>query len=341
MEANPKTRFFDDIADRWDGWEDLDLLAEKLAGGLDDVGVTPCEVVLDVGCGTGNLTQALLRKLGANGRVVAVDFSPAMVAKAKEKVADPRVQYVVADATQLPLPDGSVDRAICFSVWPHFDDPNAISKELGRVLRDGGRLHIWHLASRETINEIHTSAGGPIANDLLPPATAIARLLEDHGLSPYEVVEDDSRYLVSASNVRAGRASRLEKIRRRVERSPSMHISLTNLGLDAVPRWVFDHDLLTLDLSGNALTTLPEDIELLWSLELLDIRRNALERLPESIRALGRLQELYADENELRSLPDWLGELPELRYVQVYGNPFAQLEKSELTERFPKLRIEL
>lgn len=199
MTVDAKVKFFDGIADKWDGWEDLPVLARKLARGLDELGLTPDEDVLDVGCGTGNLTRALLEKLSQRGRVVAVDISGEMIAKAKEKIIDPRVEWHVADSARLPVDDESIDRIICYSVWPHFDDPSEVTLELMRVLRPKGRLHVWHLSSRSTINGIHTSAGDAVSNDLLAPAEETVRLLEAHGMTPYEIVDDDSRYLVSAA----------------------------------------------------------------------------------------------------------------------------------------------
>ncbi len=198
MHSNPKARYFDGIADQWDDWQDLDLVAQKLAAGLEDIGVTEEETVLDVGCGTGNLTRALLRRLSPRGRVVALDFSAAMVARAKEKIEDERVVWQVAGAASLPLADGSVDRTICYSVWPHFDDPRLVARELFRVVRAGGAVHVWHLASRHTINEIHASAGEAVRHDVLPPAEETARLLKAQGFVPSAVVDDETRYLVSA-----------------------------------------------------------------------------------------------------------------------------------------------
>ena len=76
MTSSTRVDFFDGIAERWDGWDDLAELAQKLAAGLDEFGVRAEETVLDVGCGTGNLTRALLAKLSSAGRVIAVDISP-------------------------------------------------------------------------------------------------------------------------------------------------------------------------------------------------------------------------------------------------------------------------
>jgi len=198
MHDSPKIQFFDSIAGQWDGWHDLEELASQLAGGLDELGVGGTETVLDVGCGTGNLTRALLERLSAAGRVEAADISPAMVSIAERKITDPRVRWHIADAAALPLPDASVDRVICFSVWPHFDDPDGVAHELARVLRPGGAMHVWHLASRATINEIHAGASEAVRSDVLAPATATARLLEQDGLVVRVAIDDGSRYLVTA-----------------------------------------------------------------------------------------------------------------------------------------------
>ena len=198
MPSNPKARYFDGIAGQWDGWHDLDTLAGELAAGLDALGVGADEVVLDVGCGTGNLTRALLRRLSPAGCVIAIDISPVMVATARGKIADARVTWEVADAAHIPLADGAVDRVICFSVWPHFDDPQRVARELFRVLRAGGRVHVWHLASRDTINAIHASAGDAIRGDILPPAADTARLLDAQGFRAAVIADDAQRYLVSA-----------------------------------------------------------------------------------------------------------------------------------------------
>jgi demethylmenaquinone methyltransferase/2-methoxy-6-polyprenyl-1,4-benzoquinol methylase len=200
MIENPRTAFFDGIADKWDSWEDLPALATRLAAGLAQLGLRPDEVVLDVGCGTGNLTQALLAWLSPQGRVVAVDIAPRMIETARRKVPDARVEWHVADARSLPLPDASVDRVFCYSVWPHFDDCAAVAAELRRVLRPGGCLHVWHLAARERINEIHSSSGEAVGHDMLPPADETAALLARVGFSIMKVFEDQERYWITAVN---------------------------------------------------------------------------------------------------------------------------------------------
>ena len=197
--SNPKAGFFDGIADKWDGWDDLDALARRFAAGLEEMGVAPDETILDVGCGTGNLTKALLARLGPKGRVVAVDISPRMIEVAKAKVLDERVSWHVVDASRLPLDPASFDRVVCYSVWPHFDDAEATAVELARVLRPSGSLHVWHLISRAKVNEIHASAAPAVHNDVLKQADEVAGLLAGLGFKVTTAVDCDTHYLVSAT----------------------------------------------------------------------------------------------------------------------------------------------
>ena len=198
MNLEAKTAFFDSIADKWDGWEDLSRVASTLAAGFDELGVGAAERILDVGCGTGNLTRALLHRLSGSGSVIAVDISSRMIEVARRKIVDPRVSWLTADARHLPIGGGECDRVLCCSVWPHFDDRAGVAEELGRVLRPGGALHVWHLIPREEVNEIHAGAGEAVRADVLPPVEETAALL---GAARFRVVtatEADGRYLVTA-----------------------------------------------------------------------------------------------------------------------------------------------
>jgi ubiquinone/menaquinone biosynthesis C-methylase UbiE len=193
-----RREFFDRIATQWDGFVDLAEMGEKLRSGLLEIHVAPSNTVVDLGCGTGNLSLALLERLGPEGRVVAVDFSPHMVREAQRKVKDDRVTWVVADAADLPLESSTADYVICFSAWPHFPDPERVLSEVLRVLRPGGELHIWHAAPRATINHIHAEAGGAVERDSLPSGHLLAALVTNSGLQPFEVIDDERRYLVRA-----------------------------------------------------------------------------------------------------------------------------------------------
>ncbi|MEE9405048.1 MAG: bifunctional demethylmenaquinone methyltransferase/2-methoxy-6-polyprenyl-1,4-benzoquinol methylase UbiE [Algisphaera sp.] len=104
------------------------------------------DCVLDVACGTGDLTLAFAqaqKKLESNPpSVTGVDFTYAMLPLAKQKSTGKQTRYVHGDAMALPLPDASVDVvSIAFGIR-NVIDPAAALAEFARVLRPGGRLMV-------------------------------------------------------------------------------------------------------------------------------------------------------------------------------------------------------
>jgi len=196
--------YFDSIADQWDGWMDMSRITARIDEGLTRFGLGADEAVLDVGCGTGNLTRVVLARLSARGRVVAVDLSPRMLELARAKNDDRRVDFRQAHVCDLSLADQSIDRVICFSVWPHIDKPEVAALEIRRVLKADGWMHIWHIDSRETINQVHAEAGEAVRGDMLVPAKDLAVLVRDAGFSVGEVVDTDREYVISAQKVVGG-----------------------------------------------------------------------------------------------------------------------------------------
>ena len=102
---------------------------------------------LDVGCGTGALSAAVLAAAEPVS-VVGVDPSVAFVEHAAAHVADPRADFRVADATDLPLPDGTVDMAVSGLVLNFVPDQPAAACEMHRVLAAGGATgcYVWDYA---------------------------------------------------------------------------------------------------------------------------------------------------------------------------------------------------
>jgi demethylmenaquinone methyltransferase / 2-methoxy-6-polyprenyl-1,4-benzoquinol methylase len=97
--------------------------------------VRPGGRVLDACCGTGDLALAAR---AAGGSVVGVDFSEAMLERARRKAPD--VEWVQADATSLPFEAGEFDAVTVGFGIRNLADLEAGLRELARVTRTGGRL---------------------------------------------------------------------------------------------------------------------------------------------------------------------------------------------------------
>jgi demethylmenaquinone methyltransferase/2-methoxy-6-polyprenyl-1,4-benzoquinol methylase len=188
--------YFDQIADIWDSLQNIPALTEAIRRGLMRFRIAPDERVLDIGCGTGNSTSVLLSLLSDKARIDAVDISAAMIARAKAKVNDPRVFWHIPSVNNLPIEDNAADRALCYSVWPHIRDAATAIRELHRVLRPQGTIHIWHTISRAAVNAIHEKLPGPVRHDRLLPAMDVAELLTANGFEITETIDNDEQYLV-------------------------------------------------------------------------------------------------------------------------------------------------
>ena len=103
--------------------------------------VQPGEVCLDLGSGTGTMTRRLAGFAGPEGRVLGVEPNGMLRAVAAERAAavGAPVEFVQGLATEIPLPDASVDLVWCERVLQHVPDPQAAVIEIARVLRPGGR----------------------------------------------------------------------------------------------------------------------------------------------------------------------------------------------------------
>jgi trans-aconitate 2-methyltransferase len=94
--------------------------------------------VLDAGCGTGQVTEALRERL-PRGQVIALDASPSMIAAALERLGSDRVTYLTNDLME-PIPIEPVDAILSTATFHWVPDHDRLFANLAAVLRPGGQL---------------------------------------------------------------------------------------------------------------------------------------------------------------------------------------------------------
>lgn len=136
------------------------------------------QVVLDYGCGPGNDLVGFALYTGAR-RIVGIDVSPTALELARERLAlhgvdHNRVELLMATdgEVSLPLEDGSVDFFQSQGVLHHASDPEAILRELARVLNPGGKGTIMVYNRKSVWFHLYTAYERMILENAFPGADA-------------------------------------------------------------------------------------------------------------------------------------------------------------------------
>jgi len=105
----------------------------------------PGQTILDLGCGAGFDTLLAAQMVGPNGKVIGIEMTPEMIAKARknaEILGLANVELVLGAIEHLPLPDASFDLVISNGVFNLCPDKPRVLSEVFQVLKPGGRLQM-------------------------------------------------------------------------------------------------------------------------------------------------------------------------------------------------------
>ncbi len=140
-----------DQAAYWNGaagrrWIDRQETLDRVLNPIQELlltraGITTGERIIDIGCGCGASTIELAARVGAQGRVMGVDISAPMLARARERApTDLPLAFVLADATVHAFEAGGADLIFSRFGVMFFADPTLSFQNMRTALRPGGRL---------------------------------------------------------------------------------------------------------------------------------------------------------------------------------------------------------
>jgi arsenite methyltransferase len=137
--------------------ETLPPISVEVFAGVSNVAVfaaiPPGATVLDLGCGSGLDSLIAARRTAGGGRVIGIDFSDSMLARARQAAAvlGADVTFVRGDAEHLPLESATVDAALVNGIFNLNPARSQIFRELARVVRRGGHVFAAELILREAV----------------------------------------------------------------------------------------------------------------------------------------------------------------------------------------------
>jgi len=150
---------------------------------LDALDLKPGDILVDVGSGPGWFSLPAAARVGAAGRVYALDIEAQMLAVLKERAREASLDniesYLIEEGSPWPLADGACNKALIANVLHEVDQKASFTRELRRVLRQGGRGLV--------VDWSPTAPGdvGPPSRERLSRETA-ARVLEEAGFTVVE-----------------------------------------------------------------------------------------------------------------------------------------------------------
>ncbi|KPP97989.1 MerC family mercury resistance protein [Marinobacter sp. HL-58] len=215
---------------------DTEPLPENVAASFAGVGnpfrakaLQPGDTALDIGAGAGNDTLIAGRKVGPDGKVIALDLTAAMTRKIRHNTAGrcPNVDVVQASAEQLPVATGSIDCITSNGALNLVPDKRRAIREMFRVLRPGGRLQLADVVINRPVN-VDCDSDPRLWVECVVGATveeSLIAMLEDTGFEDIRVLNRLDYFAHSPSQqtreiARSFGAHSIELTARRADRTP-------------------------------------------------------------------------------------------------------------------------
>jgi ubiquinone/menaquinone biosynthesis C-methylase UbiE len=230
---------FDGVADRYEAYRP-GYPARVLEFVAATAGLGPGAAVLEIGCGTGQLTEPLAR---AGFRLTAIDIGPSLIAAARRRVLGADVSFQVTSFEDLAAADASFDLVISAAAF-HWIDPGVAFSKSARLLRPGGWIALLGAEERydeplgaalESLWVRHVDTGGAWQRRPSDPGAVAATGL----FGTPACLTDSQRTALPAADVIALESTRAtflswphdtqrrftEDLRRLLESQPAVHLT--------------------------------------------------------------------------------------------------------------------
>ncbi|MGD8782074.1 MAG: class I SAM-dependent methyltransferase [Ignavibacteria bacterium] len=129
-------------------------LIEKIIDSLD---ITPDSKGIDIGCGIGNITNFLVKKISLNGKLIGLDYSAEMINYAKKNLTSKNVEFLQGNINNIDFPSNSFDWIWSMdTIWagPNefgcpTEEPDKIINQLYQILKPGGKIYLLFWTSQK------------------------------------------------------------------------------------------------------------------------------------------------------------------------------------------------
>lgn len=149
---------------------------------VDTFGIKKSMKILEAGCGNGEFTPFILKKIGKKGHIHLVDIADKMLLLAKKRLKkNKNIKYLNCCASKIPVNNELFDMIIVFNSFPHFFPKEKFIREFLRVLKKRGSLIIAHNLPRQKINKIHNDANFDMKKNFLPRKKEMFKMLRKQG----------------------------------------------------------------------------------------------------------------------------------------------------------------
>ena len=180
------------------GWEDRhpddDVLFDWAVAQLK---LSPGDVVIDAGCGSGRALAPMRAAVGPRGAVLGIDATPAMLHEAARLGRKGISACTLGDVGRLPVRDGCVAGILAAGLLPHLPNPIGTLREMARAAQPGARLGVFHPIGRLALASRHKDRGAH-AHDMNIDPDRIEPLLAEGNWELMFLDDADDHYMALA-----------------------------------------------------------------------------------------------------------------------------------------------